>query len=101
MTKGAWIGIAIAVLIILFGAYWYKDEIKGYPPPWAASSTPQTQENGTAGIANPASTNCITLGGTLQIMDEVNGQVGYCHMKDGRVCEEWALFRDGSCVIPR
>lgn len=54
-----------------------------------------------AGIANPASTNCITLGGTLEIKDEVNGQAGYCHMKDGRVCEEWALFRDGSCKGPQ
>ena len=96
-----WIWIVIAVLVILFGTYWYEDEIKGYPAPRAATSTPQTQESGTAGIANPASTNCITQGGTLRIVDEVNGQVGYCHMKDGRVCEEWALFRDSSCVAPQ
>ena len=89
-------------LVILFGTYWYEDEMKGYLPPWAASSTPQTQENGTAGIAKPASTNCVVkLGGTLEIADEVNGQVGYCHLKDGRVCEEWALFRDGSCTAPK
>jgi len=51
-------------------------------------------------LANPASVNCVSaLGGTLEIRDEENGQVGYCHLGDGRVCEEWALFRDGSCVV--
>ncbi len=48
------------------------------------------------GMTNPASTNCIKLGGTLEIKDETNGQVGYCHLKSGKTCEEWALFR-GTC----
>lgn len=26
------------------------------------------------------------------------GQVGMCMFKDGRVCEEWALYRDDRCV---
>ena len=37
------------------------------------------------GIANPASVHCVlTLGGTSEIRSEDNGQVGYCHLKDGR-----------------
>lgn len=52
------------------------------------------------GIANPASTNCVALGGRLEIVDGADGQFGLCHLPDGRVCEEWALFRDGSCETP-
>ncbi|MBI2611031.1 DUF333 domain-containing protein [Candidatus Kaiserbacteria bacterium] len=64
--------------------------------PQAGSDT----EEEMMGIANPASTNCVNLGGTLEIVDEAEGQIGLCHMPDGRVCEEWALFRDGTCTIP-
>lgn len=47
-------------------------------------------------IANPASTNCISLGGELDIRtDETGGQYGVC-IKDGKECDEWALFR-GEC----
>ncbi len=46
-----------------------------------------------AKIANPASENCIKLGGRLEIRDEKGGKAGYCHLPDGRVIEEWALFR--------
>jgi putative hemolysin len=52
------------------------------------------------GIANPASTNCVKLGGTLEIADGDEGQYGLCHFPDGRVCEEWALFRDNECRVP-
>ena len=45
------------------------------------------------GLANPASAFCIEKGGTLDIRDEAGGQVGYCTLPDGRVIEEWALFR--------
>jgi putative hemolysin len=68
-----------------------------------ASSAQQSPVLGdAAGLANPASVNCVDkLGGTLQIVDTAKGQAGYCHLKDGRVCEEWALFRGGSCVAPQ
>jgi len=50
-----------------------------------------------AGIANPASENCIKQGGTLDIRtDASGGQVGYCKFADGSECEEWALMR-GEC----
>lgn len=45
------------------------------------------------GLANPASQYCVSLGGRLEIRSEQNGEVGYCHLPDGRVVEEWELFR--------
>lgn len=47
-------------------------------------------------LANPASVNCTKLGGTLEIKDKADGQIGYCNLSDGKVCEEWALLR-GEC----
>lgn len=48
-------------------------------------------------IANPASTNCIDNGGTLNIVtEEDGGQIGICTLPDGTECEEWAYFR-GEC----
>lgn len=45
------------------------------------------------GIANPASTYCVGKGGKLEIRNEKTGAVGYCHLPDGRVIEEWKFFR--------
>lgn len=46
-----------------------------------------------AGLANPASQYCVSVGGELEIRTEASGEVGYCHLPDGRVVEEWTLFR--------
>lgn len=47
---------------------------------------------------NPASVHCEELGGESEIRTELDGgQYGVCHLPDGRVCEEWALFREGVC----
>ncbi|WP_321860485.1 DUF333 domain-containing protein [Burkholderia cenocepacia] len=51
-----------------------------------------------AALANPASVNCEKLGGRHVIRNLSSGQVGICVFKDGRVCEEWALYRDDRCV---
>ncbi|MBK5938909.1 DUF333 domain-containing protein [Halochromatium roseum] len=49
------------------------------------------------GLANPASVNCIKLGGTLDIRTRPHaGQYGVCVFEDNRQCEEWALLR-GDC----
>ncbi len=49
------------------------------------------------GIANPASVNCIRQGGALTILKRGDGgEYGLCTFRDGRLCEEWALFR-GEC----
>ena len=45
------------------------------------------------GMANPASQYCVAQGGRLEIVKEAQGEVGYCHLKDGQKVEEWALFR--------
>ena len=48
------------------------------------------------GMANPASVHCVEKGGKLEIRNEPKGAVGYCHLPDGRVIEEWELFRSES-----
>lgn len=54
------------------------------------------------GMANPASVHCAGIGGRLEIRKDVAGnETGYCHLPDGRICEEWALFRDQKCVAPK
>lgn len=45
------------------------------------------------GLANPASTFCVKQGGTLELRNTMEGVVGYCHLPDGTVAEEWELFR--------
>lgn len=45
------------------------------------------------GMANPASVHCARLGGRLVIEGTARGQVGMCHLPDGSVHEEWALYR--------
>ena len=44
-------------------------------------------------IANPASQFCIDQGGTLEMVDEQDGQVGYCNLPDGTRVEEWEYYR--------
>jgi putative hemolysin len=65
----------------------------------SVSSDKAINEQGKAGIANPASTNCINKGGTLKIQKGGGGgEYGICIFEDNRQCEEWALFR-GECPI--
>ncbi|MBP4042822.1 MULTISPECIES: putative hemolysin [Aeromonas] len=45
------------------------------------------------GMANPASVYCGEQGGKVIIKQEANGAVGYCHLPDGQVAEEWAFYR--------
>jgi putative hemolysin len=44
-------------------------------------------------MANPASVFCVERGGTVEIVDEADGQVGYCNLPDGSRVEEWEFFR--------
>lgn len=51
------------------------------------------------GLANPASQNCLAVGGTLQIESGGDGgEFGVCYFDDNRQCEEWALLR-GDCPV--
>lgn len=48
-------------------------------------------------LANPASTNCLKVGGNLVIDKRGDGgEYGLCYFEDNRACEEWALLR-GEC----
>jgi len=49
------------------------------------------------GLANPASVNCVNLGGKVDIKDSAAGQYGMCTFTNGTTCEEWALFRGEGC----
>lgn len=60
------------------------------PDPTAAQSQASPKA---VGMANPASVYCEKLGGKLVIETSSKGQVGMCHLPDGSVQEEWALFR--------
>jgi putative hemolysin len=93
--------VAVGFLAALLGGVGLGFYV-GYDNGWegALRALEVQNEKQMPGIANPASTNCITLGGTLEIVEAAGGQAGYCHLEDGRVCEEWALFRDGTCSIP-
>lgn len=68
----------------------------------AATDAPAVVEptaDSAAGIANPASENCVAQGGTLMIEDRGDlGQLGVCYFDDNRQCEEWALMR-GDCPV--
>lgn len=76
------LGLMVALIIVAAGLYWY----------FAPGSKP-------SGLANPASVNCEQkLGGSLEIVNTPAGQVGYCHLPDGRACEEWDLYRTGACT---
>lgn len=45
------------------------------------------------GLANPASVYCASIGGTVEIQDTDAGQVGMCKLPDGRLIDEWELYR--------
>jgi putative hemolysin len=88
------------VRILLWGIFGII--VAGLFAVYSGSISLQRSQYGTpsnnAGIANPASEYCVKAGGTLEIATGAGGgQVGYCHLKDGRVCEEWAFFRSGTC----
>lgn len=44
-------------------------------------------------LPNPASVYCASLGGRNEIRTGPTGEMGFCHLPDGRIVEEWALFR--------
>ena len=53
-------------------------------------------------LANPAAVHCGKIGGRSEIRKDAAGnETGYCRLPNGRVCEEWTLFRDRKCVAPK
>ena len=59
----------------------------------ATDPTPSASTSSPAGIANPASVYCESVGGTVEIVTTSDGQVGMCHLPDGTTIDEWELFR--------
>jgi putative hemolysin len=62
--------------------------------PTIDSAVPTSEQP--AQIGNPASQYCIDQGGTIDIVDEAGGQVGYCNLPNGNRVEEWELFRSAN-----
>jgi putative hemolysin len=44
------------------------------------------------GMANPASTLCLSTGGQLVISDGAGGQSGTCAFDNGLAIDEWSLY---------
>jgi putative hemolysin len=64
-----------------------------------ASNTSPIATTPNAGVANPASANCLNNGGRLVIAKMGNGgEYGLCYFDDNRACEEWAMYR-GECPV--
>jgi Tol biopolymer transport system component/putative hemolysin len=60
---------------------------------------PAESETSPGQLANPASENCVAVGGTWTAETRVDGgQFGICLFEDNRQCEEWALLR-GDCPV--
>lgn len=83
----------IIIILIVAGAYafYYRQNLvdKGQNP-----------DDGTQ-LANPASVNCVRLGGKVEIRTDVQGgQTGFCKFENGQECEEWALFRNECALSP-
>ena len=50
-------------------------------------------------MANPASVNCETIGGSTEIKKNADGgEYGMCTFTNGTSCEEWALYRGEGCT---
>ena len=50
-----------------------------------------------AGLANPASVNCVQKGGLSRPVQDPKGWHGVCRFPDGRTCDEWEFLRSGVC----
>lgn len=68
------------------------------PAPETPSAAETPAAAATVGMANPASVNCVAIGGTLEIKTAADGgQYSMCTFANGTSCEEWALFRNEGC----
>jgi putative hemolysin len=96
MSKNNQIILAVAVVILLIavvGVFSYSG--------LRTIGQDRQAKTGGAGIANPASVNCVKLGGRVDIRtDQTGGQIGYCQFKSGQECEEWALLRNECGLSP-
>lgn len=91
--------IPIFVALISFGVYLLLKKDQPLLFTLKTENTKPAEENkNSTTLSNPASTNCVEKGGTLEIRDEAAGQVGYCKFSDGSECEEWAYLKN-ECTV--
>ncbi|MEN9804087.1 MAG: hypothetical protein RIS41_934 [Actinomycetota bacterium] len=83
--------ITCSLTALLFGGACGGDD-----SPSESTATTNLPSSDPVGIANPASEFCVEQGGTVEIVEEEGGQVGYCNLPDGSRIEEWEYFRANS-----
>ncbi len=99
--------LVVAAVVVIAALSWYfmrtdtVNRLNGEKTAETAGDMTSTSEEPAEqapviGMANPASTNCIDKGGTIEMRENKAGQYGVCLFEDNRQCEEWALFR-GEC----
>ena len=92
------LGLCVAACIIITGCTQQSSSVPTTAPTPATTPTAQAAPTGTAGTPNPASVNCVNVGGTTEIMTNPDGsQYAMCNFTNGTSCEEWALFRGEGC----
>jgi putative hemolysin len=64
--------------------------------PVSEAPTSTTSMGSGTQVANPASEYCVAQGGDVEIVDEDDGQVGYCNLPDGTRIEEWEYFNQSN-----
>jgi len=85
--------LAMVTVVVLLAAGCSQEQATPEAPPADAPAPAATQ------LANPASTNCIAVGGRLDFEKDLAGaRFGVCLFEDNHQCEEWALLR-GECPV--
>lgn len=90
------LGVSLSFVMILSGCQNSTTKISTDTPEVNIPNVSEsiTVASSTAGLANPASTNCIQKGGKLEMRNNKNGEYGVCIFEDNLQCEEWALLRN-------
>lgn len=101
MTKTGYIiiGVIAVVGMMLLYCYLSVQNVENQP---GSTQIPKEAPGADTQVANPASVYCVeSMNGVLDIVDTNEGQIGMCTLPDGRQCEEWELYRTGSCPTPQ
>jgi len=78
---------------------WVRHGNPSAPMPLSGCGEEKQQESQGAGLANPASVNCLDKGGIEENRTDSNGgQYGVCKFSDGSECDSWKFFR-GECNV--
>jgi len=87
--------IIATIVVVALGIYKLNSKNSNSAPETLTQTPAQTLTQ----LANPASTNCLKVGGNLVIEKRGDGgEYGLCYFEDNRACEEWALLR-GDCPL--